>query len=107
MANKLTTQGYFIKRLRDSGYVVNRVFSDYGEVDPRQWTVVIDPGVASVFCTCYIENDDGEESGYWELYDGGQYIPTRLKIKTESVEVVLNWLNRFNITNKSEKYTSA
>ena len=44
MANKITTQSYFIKRLKDSGYLVYRLFDEYSESDPRNWTVMIDPG---------------------------------------------------------------
>ena len=35
MANKITTQCYFIKRLKDSGYLVYRLFDEYSESDPR------------------------------------------------------------------------
>ena len=51
MANKITTQSYFIKRLKDSGYVVYKIFDEYSEADPRNWTVMIDPGNASVLCS--------------------------------------------------------
>ena len=54
-ASKPTTLSYFVKRLRDSGYVVDELYTRYGDMDARQWTVVIDPGNASVFCTM-IEN---------------------------------------------------
>ena len=37
MKNKVTTCGYFIKRLRDNGYTVNRIFADYLSEDPRRW----------------------------------------------------------------------
>lgn len=105
MSNKLTTQGYFIRRLRDSGYIVNRLYDKYGEADPRQWTIIIDPAVASVFCTCYTQfhPETGEES-FWELYDGGQFIPTRVRLKTESIEVILQYLHKFNIINKKQGY---
>jgi len=52
MANKLTTAGYIQKRLRDSGYHVDKLYSDYGNHDPRAWTLIIDPGGCSVFFTC-------------------------------------------------------
>ena len=29
MKNKVTTCGYFVKRLRDNGYTVNRIFNEY------------------------------------------------------------------------------
>ena len=40
MANKLTTLGYTLKRLRDSGYYAYKIFTDYSEVDPRAWSIV-------------------------------------------------------------------
>ncbi len=104
MSNKLTTLGYFMKRLRDSGYVVDRVFTSYSQVDPRAWTVILDPGVASVLCTCYI-NDPILGESFFEIHDGGQFIPQRLfKIKTNSIEVLVSYLVKFGINNKSDSY---
>lgn len=104
MANKLTTLGYFMKRLRDSGYVVDKVMMNYGVHDPRAWTVIIDPGVASVMCTCYI-NDPMLGESFFEIHDGGQFIPQRLfKIKTSSIEVFISYLVKFGINNKSPSY---
>lgn len=96
MANKLTTLGYTLKRLRDSGYIVTKLFSEYKETDPRSWTVVIDPGGASIFCTCFV-NDPYIGETFFELYDGNQYIPGRLKLKTSSFEVLVEHLIKFNI----------
>ena len=100
MANKITTQGYFKKRLRDSGYKVMDVFKTYNYLDPRAWTLLIDPGGASIFCTCYINYDDRGHTVV-ELYDGGQFIPGRLKIDTSSIEVIMDKLNSFDLVNKS------
>ena len=100
MANKLTTLGYTLKRLRDSGYVVDKVFSDYSEIDPRAWTLIIEPGSASVFCTCYI-NDPYIGETFFELYDGNQYIPGKLKIKTSSFEVFVDHLIKYGIIGNS------
>jgi hypothetical protein len=101
--NKITTVSYFIKRLRDSGYVSDKVFSDYSSTDPRCWTVLVDPKVSSVFIT-YFNNKNyfGEE--YFEISDGNQFIPENFKIKTSSIEVVIEYLVKFGINNKSEKY---
>ncbi|MEY5134394.1 MAG: hypothetical protein RL709_83 [Pseudomonadota bacterium] len=96
MANKLTTMGYIIKRLRDSGYVAFKLFSDYGIGDPRAWTVMIAPGVASVFCTCYI-NDPYIGETFFEIYDGNQFIPGRLKIQTSSFEIIVEHLVKYGI----------
>lgn len=100
MANKLTTLGYMLKRLRDSGYIVHKLYSDYGIGDPRSWTIIIDPGVASIICTCYI-NDPYIGETFFELYDGNQYIPGRLKIQTSSFEVLVEHLIKYGIIGNS------
>lgn len=102
MANKLTTLGYFLKRLRDSGYYAFKLFADYGDADPRAWTLIIEPGKFSVFCTCYI-NDPHFGESYFELYDGNQYIPNRLKLKTSSFEVLIKHLVQYHIVGSSKK----
>ena len=96
MANKLTTLGYTLKRFRDSGYMANKLFAEYRDLDPRAWTIMIEPNVASVFCTCYI-NDPYIGETFFELYDGNQYIPGRLKIQTSSFEVLIEHLVKYGI----------
>jgi hypothetical protein len=101
--NKITTCSYFIKRLRDSGYIVDKLFNDYSQIDPRSWTVVVDPKVSSILVTCYNNHNElGEE--YFELYDGGQYVPSHFKLKTSSIEVIIEYLVKFGIHNKSSLY---
>jgi len=58
---------------------------------------VINPKDASLHCTCYANN--GDEDGinpesrcFFEIYDGGQYIPGRLKFDTNSIEVFISYL---------------
>jgi len=96
MANKLTTLGYTLKRFRDSGYVAHKLFVEYGESDPRAWTIMIDPGAASVLFTCYL-NDPYINESFFELYDGNQYIPGRLKLQTSSFEVIVEHLVKYGI----------
>jgi hypothetical protein len=105
MANKPTSLSFFSKRLLDSGYTIREIFTTYADTDPRIWTIMIDPGGASVFCTCYI-NRQGIGDNYFEFYDGGQYLPN-YKIKTLSVEVLLEQLNKYGIINKRKKYNEA
>lgn len=97
--NKLTTLGYFIKRLRDCGYVVDKLYTEYSQLDSRAWSVVIDPGNASIFCTCYV-NDETLGSTYFEIYDGGRFIPGRFKIDTSSMEVFVSYLVKYGINGK-------
>lgn len=96
--NKLKTPGYFIKRLKDNGYVILRLFNVFGKHDPRRWTVLINPTGNSVFCTCYInKNEMGEV--LFELNDGGVKIPNNFFIKTDSIEVIIKFLMDNGITN--------
>lgn len=106
MANKLTTLGYTLKRLRDSGYMADKVFVDYGISDPRSWTIVIEPGKNSVFCTCYI-NDPYIGETFFELFDGNQFIPGRLKLKTSSFEVLVEHLVKFGVVGLNIQKNSA
>lgn len=101
MANKLTTLGYILKRLRDSGYVSIKIFSEYSESDPRAWTLMIDPGGASVFCTCVV-NDPYIGETFFELYDGNRYIPGRLKLQTSSFEVLVEHLIKCGIVGRHD-----
>lgn len=101
--NKITTISYFIKRLRDSGYMVDKVYNEYGKQDPRCWTVVVDPNVSSVMIT-YFNNHNylGEE--YFNINDGGQFFPENFKLQTSSIEVVIEYLVKFGINNKARTY---
>lgn len=94
--NKITTKSYLIKRLRDSGYIVDKVNIEFPESDKRRWMILIDNGHASVFATC---NTDGTFS----FYDGGHFV-SNMKIQTDSVEVIIDYLNDRGIINKHPKY---
>ena len=61
-------------------------------------TVMIDPGVSSVFCT-YVENDKEIGNTYFELYDCNRFINGRFKIATESMEVFVKYIHKLNILN--------
>lgn len=97
--NKITTQSYLIKRLKDSGYLVWKIFEKYPEADPRKFTILIDPYCAAVYCTCY-ENYDELDSTFFELHDGGRFLPFRYRVKTDSFEVIAKCLTDFGIVNK-------
>ena len=70
--NKIRTPGYFIKRLRDNGYCVIRIFQDYAISDPRRWTVMINPKSSSVYITCY-QNREFNNQIMFEFNDGGNW----------------------------------
>jgi hypothetical protein len=94
MKNKVTTCGYFIKRLRDNGYTVNRIFNEYSTHDCRKWTVMIEPRTASLYITCYV-NKDWNADQMFELNDGVNF--KNLQLKTDSMEVILTKLVDKNI----------
>ena len=89
--NKIRTPGYFIKRMRDSGFATLRVFQSYGEHDPRRWTVLVDPSRASIYITCY-NNKSFVDEIMFEFNDGGNYFPKNYSINTESIEIIVQTL---------------
>ena len=99
--NKVKTPGYFMKRLRDNGFIVLKVFNGYGQHDPRRWTVLIDPGFASVFVTCYTNKDFMDEIMF-EFNDGGANFVKNFSLKTDSIEVIIRYLLEKGVNNKSK-----
>lgn len=97
--NKITTQGYFLKRLKDSGYYVIRLFDRYNDDDKRKWTIVINPSSDSIFLTC-IDNGDWPHRGLYKLDDDNNIFPHNFYINTESIDVVLKHLEKFKIDRK-------
>lgn len=102
MKNKITTQGYFIKRLKDSGYEVWKMFDAYSEADPRKFTILVDPKHSSLWITCY-ENLIEAGDVWFEFHDGGQFFPSKYKVNTDSFEVIANLLTERGIVNKYEQ----
>lgn len=96
--NKIRTPSYFMKRLRDNGFIVLRIFDRYGKHDPRRWTVLVDPGLASVFITCF-SNKDFNGDLMFELNDGGIRFNKNYSIKTDSIEVIITYLLERGINN--------
>jgi hypothetical protein len=103
---KISTLSYFLKRLRDSGYVCWKIFDEYSESDSRIWTILIDPSGASIYCTYYANDKHFFGESYYELYDGGQFLPEKMKIKTDSMEIILEFLNKRGIIQKDNPYKS-
>ena len=98
MSNKLTTQAYTIKRLRDCGYNVHKLDAiEYALVESRKWTILIAGGSANVFMTCY-------KDGKFAFYDGGAFIKANFKIDTDSIEVLVQDLNDYGIIQKHKSY---
>jgi hypothetical protein len=88
MKNNIATQGYFVKRLRDSGFVVVKLFDKYAQHDPRKWTVMVDPSNTSVLITCY-QNKEFKGDVLFEINDGGNRFFKNYNLKTQSMEIVI------------------
>ena len=91
MKNKLKTCGYFKKRLRDNGFIILDVFKNFDNNDKRRWSILINPGKESIFCTCYGKYDNDFDTVF-EFNDGGNNIPTNFKLYTPSMEVIIEQL---------------
>lgn len=99
--NKITTNGYFLRRLRDSGFLAIRMFSKFGNHDPRKWTILVDPGGTSVFITCY-QNREFKGDVSFEFSDGNVVFSPNWKLKTQSMEVIITTLIEKGIPQKTD-----
>ena len=99
--NSITNLSYFVKRLKDSGYETWRLIDSYPESDPRKFTVLVDRSNSNIFITCYINLDNYGDTVF-EFHDGGQFIPFRFRVNTDSFEIIVKYLNNFGIVKKYE-----
>jgi hypothetical protein len=67
------------------------MFEKFSFSDPRRWTIIVDPGNASIFITCY-ENKDFRGDIMFEINDGGRRFPKNYSIKTDSIEIIVSAL---------------
>ena len=102
MANSLSTPGYFLKRLRDAGYIAIRLFQDYAPEDIRRWTIMVSPSKDSVMITCLNIFDNNRESTNFLIYDGGNKWPQNFIIKTSSINVIIQELQEHEIAKSEE-----
>lgn len=96
--NNLYTPSYFMKRMKDSGFGIWKMFDKYGPHDSRYWTMVIDPGGYTIWVTCYLNREELDDVCF-EFNDGGVRIPRNFIIKTSSIETIISNLLGFGIDN--------
>lgn len=104
MKNKISTQGYFIKRLKDNGYVVWRIFDKYNIGDHRKWTILVNPGFQSVYITCIVNMEAIDDTPVFSFDDGGVYIRKDLQLKTSRIEDIINHLLKNGVTSDAEDF---
>ena len=94
--NKITTQGYFVRRLRTEGYFVSRVYDRYSDIDTRKWTVVVNPDSDSIFITC-VDKGDWPNRGMYRIDDNGSMFPLNFYINTDSIDVLVKHFTEFKV----------
>lgn len=96
--NNITTKSYLVKRLKDSGYSIDKMENiEYSKNDKRKFSILIDNGGVSVILTCY-------KDGKIQFYDGGRIHNAHLNLRTDSVEVIYEYLNEKGVINKHYSY---
>jgi hypothetical protein len=100
--NKISTLGYFVKRMKDSGYIVWKMFNKYAMEDPRKWTILINPGDESVLITCKVNVETRAGSPHFDIYDGRQLNFKNFALITDSMEVIITHLIKTGVTPDSE-----
>lgn len=95
--NQLSTAGYMVHRLRGAGFVVWKIFNSYSEGDARKWTILVDPGHASVYITCYY-NADMIDGYSFRLDDDGSSF-NNVFVQTDSTEVIIKTLTDRGVSN--------
>ena len=105
MKNKISTLSYFMKRLRDTKYIVWKIFDGYNVGDPRKWTVLVNPGYHSLYITCYINQDSLNNEATFSFDDGEAWgISDGKKLQTKSMEIIVNKLMDLGVTPDSGLY---
>ncbi len=93
--NNLYTLSYFSKRLRENGFIV-KTLVNYSENDIRKWTIIIEPNVLNILCTCI---KISSTNFYFSLLINSENL---LRIRTESMEVIFNIINELKKNEKTE-----
>ena len=99
--NKVRTPSYFVKRLRDNGFIVWKIFQQYAKTDPRLWTILVDPGHSSIYITCF-QNKDFNGDIMFEINDGGVRFLRNFSLRTDSLESVVLMLIEKGIQNNAK-----
>lgn len=104
MKNKIKNCSYFTKRLRDNNFVVWKIFDEYNIGDSRRWTILVNPGMESVYITCYINDEVLDYQASFSFDDDSTRFKNNMRIKTLSMEVIMTHLFEHGVTADSNLY---
>tara|TARA_B100000676_G_C17500214_1_gene542800 strand:+ start:220 stop:564 length:345 start_codon:yes stop_codon:yes gene_type:complete len=97
MKNKISTLGYFVKRLKDNGFIVWKIFNKYNIGDHRKWTILINPEFQSVYITCFVNLEGLDDTPQFMFDDGNIFFKKNTLLKTNSIETVVQHLVDHNV----------
>lgn len=92
MPNSIATPGYFIKRMRDAGFIVIRLFDKFTPEDSRKWMVCVNPSQESVIITCHNNFTEERDLIKFQLDDGNVKWPKNFYLNTSSINIVIQEL---------------
>ena len=104
MKNKISTLGYFTKRLKDNGYIVWKMFDQYNVGDQRKWTVLINPGFHSLYITCFVNMETVDDTPEFQFDDGNTYMRKDTRIKTNTIQSVITHMLESGVTANSDEF---
>lgn len=104
MKNKIKNCSYFMKRLRDNNFVVWKIFDKYNIGDPRKWTLLVNPGMESVYITCYVNDEYLDYQASFSFNADNSRFKNNLKLQTSSMEVIITHLLEHGVSPDSNLY---
>ncbi len=83
--NKLFTKSYFIKRLIEKKFYIQKIVDKYKHGDYRYWTVLVNPERDNIFITCLKTGDKCK----FRFYGSND---VNIIVETESMDVIITTL---------------
>lgn len=107
--NKITTKSYFIHRMKDAGYNVDKLENvKYSKDDKRSFSIMVDKGGMAILITVYKDEivNGNRRNGKIQFYDGGHNYNSHLPLRTDSMEVIWETMHYAGSTNKHWEYNA-
>ena len=89
---KIQNLSYFVKRLKDNGFITWKIMDKYNLCDGRKWTLLINPWLESVYITCFVNDEYLDYEPSFGFDDGNILFKNNLRLKTLSMEIIINHL---------------
>jgi hypothetical protein len=112
--NKITTKSYLIKRLKDSGYSIDKLENiEYSKEDKRKFSILLDNGgvclIITVMKSGVIQINDGDR--LHDIFQKHKFLDEERKVTksknkriTSSIELLVEYLNDKGVVTKHRSY---